>query len=213
MAGSILANPSMDFAGVMRDSGPSCNRRHQICEASAQDAPTEEARFACNTNHVISKHLVAQAQDTGRGIALEQLQGIRERLTVRKAQRRVQHSWSFGQLRQFIAYKAHLVGCPCGSWIPTTRARRAPGAARWTERTVPLGIGFSVCPAASLDPQTPSLRMARRRRLSRSRYATGSARNASVRSRSRRSIDFARPAGCCASTSWPGRASCCRHRE
>jgi putative transposase len=37
----------------------------------------KEARFARNVNHVISKRLVAKAKDTGRGIALENLRGIR----------------------------------------------------------------------------------------------------------------------------------------
>jgi putative transposase len=69
-----------------------------------------ERRFATDTNHCISKRLVKTAQDTTRGIALEDLQGIRERVTVRKRQRRVLHTWSFGQLRQFIEYKAQRDG-------------------------------------------------------------------------------------------------------
>ena len=72
----------------------------------------KEARFAQNTNHVISKHIVAKAVDTHRAIALEDLGGIRERVTVRKPQRATLHSWSFFQLRGFIAYKAQRVGVP-----------------------------------------------------------------------------------------------------
>jgi len=45
--------------------------------------PTEEQHAA---------PLVAKAQDSGRGMALEDLKGIRERISVRKAQRRVPHS-------------------------------------------------------------------------------------------------------------------------
>jgi len=67
-----------------------------------------ERRFARDVNHCISKALVSTAKDTGRGIALENLQGIRSRGTVRKRQRRVLHSWAFFQLRAFIAYKAAL---------------------------------------------------------------------------------------------------------
>lgn len=70
----------------------------------------KEGRFARHTNHYISKALVTRAQGTGRGIALEDLDGIRDRVTVRKAQRRVIHSWSFAQLRQFVTYKAQLAG-------------------------------------------------------------------------------------------------------
>jgi putative transposase len=63
-------------------------------------------------NHCISKALVSTAQGTQRGIALENLQGIRNRAgqTVRKRQRRVLHSWAFFQLRAFIAYKAQMAG-------------------------------------------------------------------------------------------------------
>ncbi|MER3403304.1 MAG: transposase, partial [Armatimonadota bacterium] len=48
----------------------------------------KERRFARDANHRIAKALVAKAKGTVRGIALEDLKGIRERITVRKAQRR-----------------------------------------------------------------------------------------------------------------------------
>ena len=70
----------------------------------------KERRFATYVNHTISKSVVAKAKDTGRGIALENLKGIRTRITVRKSQRRQQHSWAFSQLRGFIEYKARLSG-------------------------------------------------------------------------------------------------------
>ncbi len=69
-----------------------------------------EARHAKDVNHRIAKELVARAKDTSRGIALEDLGGIRERITVRKAQRRVHHSWAFFQLRQFVTYKSAIAG-------------------------------------------------------------------------------------------------------
>jgi len=67
-------------------------------------------RFNADTNHVVSKRLVAKAKDTQRRIALEDLGGIREGVTVRKSQRSRLHSWGFYQLRQFIEYKAKLEG-------------------------------------------------------------------------------------------------------
>ena len=69
-----------------------------------------EQRFATDTNHCISKQLVKTAQGTTRGIALEDLKGIRERVTATKRHRRVLRSWAFNQLRQFIAYKAQRDG-------------------------------------------------------------------------------------------------------
>jgi putative transposase len=73
-----------------------------------------ERRFVRNVNHCLSKAIVSTTQGTGRGVALEDLKGIRERIrargTVRKRQQRVLHSWAFFQLRAFIAYKAALAG-------------------------------------------------------------------------------------------------------
>ncbi len=74
-----------------------------------------EKRFAKDVNHCLSKAIVQTAKGTSRGIALEDLQGIRERATrakrtVTKRHRRVLHTWSFFQLRAFIAYKAALAG-------------------------------------------------------------------------------------------------------
>ncbi|KAA9352971.1 RNA-guided endonuclease InsQ/TnpB family protein [Larkinella humicola] len=63
-------------------------------------------------NHTISKRLVKKAQSSVRGIALENLKGIRDRTVprLRKKQRNEHSSWPFSQLRQFIAYKAQLAG-------------------------------------------------------------------------------------------------------
>ncbi len=72
----------------------------------------KESRFSRHTNHAISKYLVDKAKDTGRGIALEDLTGIRTRITVRRKQRRIHHSWAFHDLVQKIKYKAALVGVP-----------------------------------------------------------------------------------------------------
>jgi putative transposase len=70
----------------------------------------KEARFAADVNHQISKRIVAEAQRTGRGIAVEQLAGIRARVRFRKSQRAALHSWAFAQLGAFVAYKAKQAG-------------------------------------------------------------------------------------------------------
>jgi IS605 OrfB family transposase len=72
----------------------------------------KEARRARDINHKIAKHVVAEAERTGRGIALEDLGGIRERVRLRKPQRATLHSWAFAQLGNFIAYKARKAGVP-----------------------------------------------------------------------------------------------------
>ncbi len=70
----------------------------------------KERRFMADVNHCVAKQLVTSAQDTHRGIALENLTGIRWRVSVRRRQRVTLHSWAFGQLRQFIEYKAQRAG-------------------------------------------------------------------------------------------------------
>ncbi|MEC4021138.1 RNA-guided endonuclease InsQ/TnpB family protein [Streptomyces sp. H27-D2] len=72
----------------------------------------KEQRHAANVNHIISKTIVTTAERTGRGIALEDLTGIRERVRLRKDQRTKLHSWSFHQLGQFLDYKARRAGVP-----------------------------------------------------------------------------------------------------
>lgn len=69
-----------------------------------------EARWAADVNHTISKQIVAEAKRTGRGIALENLTGIRDRVRHRKPQRATFSSWSFAQLGGYIAYKAEAAG-------------------------------------------------------------------------------------------------------
>ncbi len=82
-----------------------------------------EQRFAKQENHRIAKELVTRAKDTKRGIALEDLSGIRMRITVRKAQRRVHHSWAFNQLKTFVEYKAAIAGVPVKLVDPRNTSR------------------------------------------------------------------------------------------
>ncbi|HYU71712.1 MAG TPA: transposase [Ktedonobacteraceae bacterium] len=87
-----------------------------------------EARFKKNTNHVISKRMVAKAKANGQGIALEELRHIRKRTdsTVRRSQRSRHSSWSFGQLRFFLSYKAALAGIPLHTVNPRNTSRTCP---------------------------------------------------------------------------------------
>jgi len=72
----------------------------------------KESRHATDVNHCISKRIVAEAQRTGRGIALEDLSGIRERARFRRPQRATIQSWAFHQLGGFAVYKARYAGVP-----------------------------------------------------------------------------------------------------
>ncbi len=69
-----------------------------------------EGRFRKHQNHCISKRLVSKAKGTDRGIVLEDLKHIRDRVTVRAKDRPRHLGWSFSQLRLFVEYKAALSG-------------------------------------------------------------------------------------------------------
>jgi len=86
----------------------------------------KEQRFAKDVNHVISKEIVAKAKDTARGIAVEELTGIRKRVTARKPQRATLSSWSFAQLRAFIEYKSKLAGVRVAAVDPRNTSRTCP---------------------------------------------------------------------------------------
>lgn len=86
----------------------------------------KEARFQRDINHCISKDIVAKAKDTRRRIALENIKGIRNGTTVRRAQRYDHNSWSFYQLRTFIEYKAVLDGVPVMAVDPRGTSHTCP---------------------------------------------------------------------------------------
>ena len=71
-----------------------------------------EQRHAANTNHIIAKTIVTEAERTSAGISLEELKGTRQRVRLRKPQRVALHSWAFAQLADFIVYKARRAGVP-----------------------------------------------------------------------------------------------------
>jgi IS605 OrfB family transposase len=83
----------------------------------------KERRFATWVNHNISKQIVAEAQRSGRGIAIENLKGIRGRVKARRKQRAVLHSWAFSELRLFLEYKARLEGVAVVTIDPRNTSR------------------------------------------------------------------------------------------
>jgi len=71
-----------------------------------------EAWHAAQVNHKIAKEIVSVAQRTGRGVALEDLQGIRERGRFGRDRRDAFHKWPFHQLGTFLQYNALRTGVP-----------------------------------------------------------------------------------------------------
>lgn len=65
-----------------------------------------EKRFQKDVNHQISRTLVQKAVISRKALALEDLTGIQDRVTVRRENRYERHCWAFYQLRMYVAYKA-----------------------------------------------------------------------------------------------------------
>ncbi len=84
----------------------------------------KQARFQKYTNHCIAKAVVSDAERTSRGIALEQLKGLLQRVTARSNQRARLGNWGFSQLGSFIAYKAKRAGVPVVFVDPRNTSRQ-----------------------------------------------------------------------------------------
>ncbi|MFE4251621.1 RNA-guided endonuclease InsQ/TnpB family protein [Streptomyces sp. NPDC056910] len=87
-------------------------KRTKSAKRRLRERSRREQRHVKNTNHVIAKTIVTEAERTSAGISLEELKGIRQRVRLRKPQRVALHSWGFAQLGEFIVYKARRAGVP-----------------------------------------------------------------------------------------------------
>jgi IS605 OrfB family transposase len=135
-----IVNVAVDSVGVVysgaaveRNRRIFAHRRRNLQRKGTQSAKRKlktikraQARYQTDTNHVISKRVVAISKDTGRGIAVEDLGGIRDRTTVRRKQRARHANWSFFQLRSFLEYKARAGGVPCMAVDPRGTSRTCP---------------------------------------------------------------------------------------
>ncbi len=124
----------------------------------------KERRFAKDVNHGISKHLVGKAKDTNRAIALEDLQGIRSRVTVHRSQRAILHSWAFYQLRAFVTYKARRAGIPVFLVDPRNTSRTCPVCGHVDKANRPNQSTFSCvrCGFAGLADHIAAINISRR---------------------------------------------------
>lgn len=84
-------------------------------------------RLQKNTNHVLAKQIVERAKSTNSFIALENLEGIRERCKTKgKRLRKLLGGWAFYQLQNFIEYKAALAGVGVVYVNPAYTSRTCP---------------------------------------------------------------------------------------
>ncbi len=112
----------------------------------------KEARFASDLNHRISKTIVRKAIDTGRGIAVEDLSGIRDRTTVQRSQRRAHHSWAFAQLRSYLTYKSALAGIPLVAVNPRYTSQTCPACGCIDRKNRPTRDRFQCISCGRADP-------------------------------------------------------------
>jgi putative transposase len=106
--------------------------RRKLCEISGR-----QARFQKDVNHCISKQLVQKAKRTERAIALEDLSGIRSRVTARRRQRARLHNWGFFQLGAFVGYKACRDGVPVLYVDPAYTSQTCPVCGHISRRNRP----------------------------------------------------------------------------
>lgn len=104
----------------------------------------KQARYQRNENHCISKSLVLNAKGTQRGIAIEDLKHIRERVTVRKANRAKLSNWSFNQLRNFLEYKSKLHGVTLYT-VEARNSSRECSVCRYTDKANRQSQGKFLC--------------------------------------------------------------------
>ncbi|MGZ3393263.1 MAG: RNA-guided endonuclease InsQ/TnpB family protein, partial [Isosphaeraceae bacterium] len=110
-------------AGARRRAG----RQPKNVRRAMKRTKAKEARFRKHENHCIAKKIVKTAKGTDRGIGLEDLAGIRDRVSARSGEQRNRLSgWAFFQLRSFIEYKAKLAGVPVIAVDPRNTSRTCP---------------------------------------------------------------------------------------
>lgn len=137
----------------IRDHYPKVRRSMQAkgtngAKRAAKRLSGREKRHQRAVNHVISRRIVDTAKATGRAIGLEDLEGILKRTKVRKEQRYVHNSWSFYQLRSFIAYKAQDAGIPVVFVDPRYTSQTCH---RCGERGHRNGLTFSCTTCGDMD--------------------------------------------------------------
>lgn len=122
-----------------------------------RDLSKKEQRYATNENHRISKEIVNLAKCTGRGIAVEDLSGIRDRVKLRRQQRTDLHSWAFHQLHFFCPTRPSCTVYPLSKLILVTLPAVAPNAAMSIKATESRKTFSFVVDAVSLTEPTITL--------------------------------------------------------
>jgi len=122
-SGKAIRRASMTFQhrrkNLQKKQTPSARRKLKKISGKQQ-------RFQKDVNHRISKEIVADAKRTESAIALEDLGGIRSRVTARRHRRARLSNWGFFQLRAFLSYKAKREGVPIILVDPRYTSQQCP---------------------------------------------------------------------------------------
>ena len=123
-----------------------------------------EARFSTDTNHVISKRIVTEAERTGKGIAVEGLTGIRSRVRLRKPQRVTLRSRAFAQLGSFLGHKAEAAGVAFVAVDPADTSQQCSGCGRIDRKNPTSQANFAClsCGASLGVDENASINIAKR---------------------------------------------------
>ena len=156
-SGSILVSPTSPPIPTGTSTPGRMSAHPKEAQPPAKEAPAEEhkgskkrfrrmrdkeARFRRHRNHCISKRLVETAKRTDRGIALEDLEGIRERVTARGGEARNRLSgWASRNSARSSATRPGSRASRWSTWIPGTPAGPVPSAAIARRATASQG-GF-----------------------------------------------------------------------
>jgi IS605 OrfB family transposase len=97
-------------ASIFRQKRECQKRGTKSAKRKLRQVRNHQARFRRDCDHVLSRQIIESVKPGGT-IVLENLTNLRTRIKSRKRQRRRLHSWSFAQLRAFVAYKAESAGC------------------------------------------------------------------------------------------------------
>ncbi|WP_067816826.1 RNA-guided endonuclease InsQ/TnpB family protein [Actinomadura kijaniata] len=127
----------------------------------------KEARHASCVNHRIAKEIVADAQRTGRGIAVEDLRGIRERVRLRRHQRAMLSRWPYHQIVDYLAYKARRAGVPFLVVDPAYTSQTCPRCGHVSRRNRPRRDDFrcQVCGLAGPSDHVAAVNVRQRARV------------------------------------------------
>jgi putative transposase len=116
---AVVANPSTGKVLKLGKRAPHVHRKYKEMRRRLQKQGkyrkikrigNRESRIVRDLNNQISRKIVDTAFDSGCGIRLEDLSGIRQSAKSAKSFRYSLHSWSFYQLKTMIEYKAKLLG-------------------------------------------------------------------------------------------------------